>query len=89
MWTTIIMDKNKASRKGDPAAIEDNEKVTPARGQIQPLADGLTGINQAASARSLQHLRRLPAWRSLFSLFLNVGFEMGYALPQYNRILNV
>lgn len=66
------------------------KKVTPAREQIQPLTDGLTGINHTASARSLQFLPGLmTALCFPVFLFLNVSFEMGYSLPQCNCILNV
>lgn len=66
------------------------KKVAPARKQIQPLTDGLTGINHTARARRLQFLPRLMAALCFpFFLFPKAAFEMGYLLSQYNCILNV
>ena len=66
------------------------KKVTPARKQIQPLTDGLTGINHPAGARRLQFLPRvMTALCFPFFLFLKASFEMGYLLSQYNCILKV
>lgn len=65
------------------------KKVTPARKQIQPLTDGLTGINYTACTRSLRFFPRLMAALCFPFLFLNAGFEMGYLLFQCNCIPNV
>lgn len=65
------------------------KKVTPARKQIQPLTDGLTGINYTASARGLRFLPRLMTALCFPFLFWNVGFEMGYLLSQYNCVLKM
>jgi hypothetical protein len=53
------------------------KNVIPARQQIQPLTDGLTGINCTASARNPQFLPRLMNALCFHSFCLNAGFQMG------------
>ena len=90
MWTEIIMDKNKPSRKRDAEAIEDNKQVTPAREQIHPLADGLTGLCGTCQCKEPSIPSQANGCLACPILPCSeCGFEMGYSLPQCNCILNV
>lgn len=64
------------------------KNVTPASDQIQPLTDGLAGINYTACARGLQLLPGLMT-ALCFLFLLNAGFQMGYSVPHYDGIPNV